>query len=43
MSYLHTASKRIRGKPLEEWFKEVLDKIAENPNIDCYELLKSEI
>ena len=43
MSYLRTASKRIRGRPLEEWFKEVLDKIAENPNIDCYELLKSEI
>jgi transposase len=42
MSYLHTASKRIRGRPLEEWFKEVLDKLTENPNIDCYELLKSE-
>ena len=42
MSYLHTASKRIRGKALEEWFKEVLDKIAENPNIDCYDLLNTE-
>jgi transposase len=42
MSYLHTASKRIRSKALEEWFKEVLDKIAENPNIDCYDLLNTE-
>ena len=39
MSYLHTASKRIRGRPLEEWFKKVLDKIAEKSNINCYELL----
>ena len=41
MSYLHTARKRIKDKPIEKWFKEVLDKIAENPNINCYELLKS--
>lgn len=40
MSYLHTANKRLSGRPLEEWFKETLNKIAENPNIDCYELLK---
>ena len=42
MSYLHTANKRIRGRPLEEWFKEVLGKIAENSNIDCYKLLELE-
>ena len=42
MSFLHTTNKRIKDRPLEEWFKEFLDKIAENPNINCYELLKTE-
>lgn len=42
MSYLHTAAKRVKNKPLEDWFKGVLNKIAENPDTNCYELLKSE-
>lgn len=40
MSYFHTAAKRIKGRPLEEWFKEVLDKTSKNPDTNSYELLK---
>jgi hypothetical protein len=39
MTYLHTASKRIKNIPLEEWFKKVLNTIARNPDANCYELL----
>lgn len=42
MSYLHTAAKRNKDRPLDAWFKKALDKIAEYPNINCYELLKSD-
>jgi len=41
MSFLHTASKRIKYKPLEVWFKEMLDKVVENPSANCYELLNN--
>ena len=40
MTFLHTASKRVKSQPLELWFKNVLDKAINNPNIDCYDLLK---
>jgi transposase len=43
MSYLHTAKKCIKDKPVEKWFKEVLDKIAVNPNINCYKLLETKV
>jgi transposase len=39
MTYLHTAKKRLKDKPLEVWFKEVLDQIAHNPKCDLYKLL----
>ena len=42
MSYLHTAAKQIKEIPLEDWFKNILNKIAENPDADCYDLLKSQ-
>ena len=42
MSYLHTAAKRIKNLPLEKWFSEVLNKIAKDPNINCYDLLIQE-
>jgi transposase len=41
MSFLHTASKRIKDKPLELWFKETLDKIVENPSVNCHDLLNN--
>ena len=41
MSYLHTASKRIKDKPLEVWFKEILDKIVQNKDINPYNFLNS--
>jgi transposase len=39
MTYLHTAKKRLKEKPLEAWFKEVLDKITKDPKCDLYALL----
>lgn len=39
MSILQTAKKRLVNKTVTEWFKEVLDKIASNPDIDPFSLL----
>jgi len=43
MTYLYIASKRIKYKlykPLEVWYKILLDKMIENPKVNYYELLK---
>jgi len=39
MTILHTAEKRLNGQSLKKWFKQLLDQIALNPNIDPYSLL----
>jgi transposase len=38
-SVLHTLNKRRREATLESAFKAILDKIAENPNLDVTSLL----
>jgi len=39
MSILQTAKKRLGNQTVAEWFKEALDKIASNPDIDPFSLL----
>jgi transposase len=39
MSILHTASKRLKDKSLEEWFLWILQEFARDPNIDPLALL----
>ena len=39
MSIIHTASKRLKDKSLEEWFVEVLEQISKNPEVDPVSLL----
>lgn len=39
MTILNTAQKRLKEQPLESWFKQALDKIVLNPNVDLYSLL----
>jgi len=39
MTILHTAQKRLKNKSIEDWFKEALDQIAANPNINPYSLI----
>lgn len=39
MTILHTARKRLKKKTVEEWLKEVLDKISIDPTIDPYSLI----
>lgn len=36
---LHTVQKRLKDKTVEEWLKETLDKISDNPSIDPYSLI----
>jgi len=39
MSIIHTASKRLKDKSLEEWFVWTLEQISKNPEIDPVSLL----
>ena len=39
MTILHTAEKRLKDQTMEEWFKNALDKLVLNPNINPYSLL----
>ncbi len=39
MTILQTAKKRLKDQSLEDWFKDALDNIVVNPNIDPYCLL----
>jgi len=39
MTVLLTAQKRLKDRPVEEWFKDTLDKIALNPDIKINSLL----
>jgi len=39
MSILHTAQKRLKNQTLEDWFKNALNSIVANPNVDPYSLL----
>mgnify|MGYP001559144320 FL=1 len=39
MTVLHTAQKRLTGQSLEDWFRQALDKISLDHNIDPYLLL----
>lgn len=39
MTILHTVQKRLKNQTIEDWFKNALDKIVINPNIDPYSLL----
>jgi len=40
MTFLETANKRLGPKKsLVGWFKNILDNIAANPDIDVYKLL----
>ncbi len=39
MTILHTAQKRLKGKSVEDWFKDMLDSIASSPKIDPFLLL----
>lgn len=41
MTILHTVKKRLKDKTVEEWLKESLDTISENPEIDPYSLIPS--
>ena len=39
MSVIHTASKRLKDKRLEEWFVWTLEQLSQNPDIDPVSLL----
>jgi hypothetical protein len=39
MTILHTAKKRLQNQTIENWFKEALSKIIQNPTINLYTLL----
>jgi len=39
MTILHTARKRLPNGSIEEWFKNSLDRIAQNPSIETYSLI----
>lgn len=39
MSIIHTASKRLKDKSLEEWFAWTLERLSENPEVDPMSLL----
>ena len=39
MTILHTARKRLPSGTIEEWFKNSLDQIAQNPSIETYSLI----
>ncbi len=39
MSILHTAQKRLKNQTPEDWFRNALNDIVANPNVDPYSLL----